>query len=327
MTYSNQGGTTNTNPVILDSNGEANVWIDPSLTYKFVLKDASDVTQWTVDQVSGAGGGGAIGGWSSTVQYSSGDIVGDSSSGGILYVSLTDNNLDNPLTDVSHWRIYEGKLRSVSTNSALVLSDNLVLSDSTGAALTHTLPAAASTPIGKSITVKDVGTGGHQTSVKGAGSDLIDTANIYPNTLNQGDSMTFQNVGSRWVRLGVGSQQARSPITFDVVGIFYSSFVKDDVLIYRVNGNIALTAAYLLVKKAGVSGSVVVDVEYKRGAGAWTTIFSSTISAAYSSGDNSLTQGTLAVQNLLAGDLLRLNIDGVQASMEDFSVYLENANA
>jgi microcystin-dependent protein len=54
-TYTDQaGGTPNANPVILDSNGEASVWLDPSLSYKFVLKNSSDVTQWTVDSVVGA---------------------------------------------------------------------------------------------------------------------------------------------------------------------------------------------------------------------------------------------------------------------------------
>ncbi|MFZ9959259.1 MAG: tail fiber domain-containing protein [Candidatus Limnocylindrus sp.] len=44
-------GTPNTNPVILDSRGEANVWLgtDP---YKFVLKTSADVTIWTVDNVA-----------------------------------------------------------------------------------------------------------------------------------------------------------------------------------------------------------------------------------------------------------------------------------
>jgi microcystin-dependent protein len=47
------GGTPNANPVVLDANGEAAVWADPSLSYKFVLKNSSDVTQWTVDNVVG----------------------------------------------------------------------------------------------------------------------------------------------------------------------------------------------------------------------------------------------------------------------------------
>jgi hypothetical protein len=50
-TYSDRSGTANTNPVILDSNGYADVWIDSGY-YKFVLKDSSDNTIWTKDQIS-----------------------------------------------------------------------------------------------------------------------------------------------------------------------------------------------------------------------------------------------------------------------------------
>lgn len=53
-TYTDQSmGTPNTNPVILDVNGEADVWIDQALAYKFVLEDASGDVLWTVDNVVG----------------------------------------------------------------------------------------------------------------------------------------------------------------------------------------------------------------------------------------------------------------------------------
>lgn len=42
----------NTNPVILDSAGQANVWLADTTTYKYVLKTAADVTLFTVDYVS-----------------------------------------------------------------------------------------------------------------------------------------------------------------------------------------------------------------------------------------------------------------------------------
>lgn len=53
-TYTDQGaGSTNANPVILDLNGQANVWLNPSLSYRFDLYDSSNVLQWSVDDVIG----------------------------------------------------------------------------------------------------------------------------------------------------------------------------------------------------------------------------------------------------------------------------------
>lgn len=44
--------TPNTNPVILDSRGECNLWFTTAASYKVVLKDADDVLQWTVDNIT-----------------------------------------------------------------------------------------------------------------------------------------------------------------------------------------------------------------------------------------------------------------------------------
>jgi hypothetical protein len=47
----NTAGTPNTNPIILNSRGEANVWILPNVGYKFQLEDATSNIIWTVDQI------------------------------------------------------------------------------------------------------------------------------------------------------------------------------------------------------------------------------------------------------------------------------------
>jgi hypothetical protein len=50
-TYTDDTGLfANTNPVILDSRGEASVWLGPS-RYTFVLKDSNDNLIWTADGV------------------------------------------------------------------------------------------------------------------------------------------------------------------------------------------------------------------------------------------------------------------------------------
>ena len=45
-------GTANTNPIILDSYGQANIWLLSTVSYKFVVKTATDVLLYTVDNIS-----------------------------------------------------------------------------------------------------------------------------------------------------------------------------------------------------------------------------------------------------------------------------------
>jgi len=52
-TYTDASGATpNTNPVILDSRGECNLWFSNATSYKVVLKSATDALQWTVDNIA-----------------------------------------------------------------------------------------------------------------------------------------------------------------------------------------------------------------------------------------------------------------------------------
>lgn len=51
---SSTAGVSNSNPVILDSAGRANIWLGSS-SYKIVLKTSADVTIWTVDNVNAGG--------------------------------------------------------------------------------------------------------------------------------------------------------------------------------------------------------------------------------------------------------------------------------
>lgn len=51
-TYTTRAGdVANANPVVLNAQGEADIWGTDGLSYKLVLKDSAGVTQWTVDNV------------------------------------------------------------------------------------------------------------------------------------------------------------------------------------------------------------------------------------------------------------------------------------
>jgi hypothetical protein len=62
VTYSNKDGTENTNPIVLDAAGKADIWLADNGNYKFVIKDADDVDVETIDDITypttGGGGGG-----------------------------------------------------------------------------------------------------------------------------------------------------------------------------------------------------------------------------------------------------------------------------
>jgi hypothetical protein len=51
VTYSDVAGTPNTNPVILDLRGEADVWLEDGVAYKFVVTDSADAVIWTADNI------------------------------------------------------------------------------------------------------------------------------------------------------------------------------------------------------------------------------------------------------------------------------------
>lgn len=51
-TYTTRAGSVaNANPVVLDADGEADVWTTPGVDYKFELRNSAGVVQWTVDNV------------------------------------------------------------------------------------------------------------------------------------------------------------------------------------------------------------------------------------------------------------------------------------
>ncbi|MEY4346328.1 MAG: Rhodoferax phage [Pseudomonadota bacterium] len=68
-TYSDAAGTTpNTNPVILDSRGEASIFFGGN-SYKLVLKDSADATIWTQDNLTADGAALAASGGSALVGF------------------------------------------------------------------------------------------------------------------------------------------------------------------------------------------------------------------------------------------------------------------
>lgn len=113
------------------------------------------------------------------------------------------------------------------------------------------------------------------------------------------------------------------PYSFEVLGTTGQSLVMDGLMHVRVPFNITLLGARLLILTAGSAGTTTIDLEYKRGVAAFASILSAPISATSASGSFYLASGSLAVSSLLAGDIVRLNVDAVQTQGKDFIVLLE----
>lgn len=91
----------------------------------------------------------------------------------------------------------------------------------------------------------------------------------------------------------------------------------------RLFNNITLVSGRIFVFVAGASGTVEIDVQYKRGGASFTSIFSVRPSVAFGAGDYALSSnGVLSVTDLDAGDILRLDLVTSQTDLEEFDVYL-----
>lgn len=134
--------------------------------------------------------------WDSGTTYYTGNIVQDGS--GNLYYSLTNSNTGNALTSVTNWAVQGNNFRTVTASSVAVsATDNVIRSNSTSGNILIIFPSVSLMPVGKKVTIKDVGTGGFHTTVESL-TDPIDGNLVYSSVLNQYDSLTVFNNGVSW---------------------------------------------------------------------------------------------------------------------------------
>lgn len=100
---------------------------------------------------------------------------------------------------------------------------------------------------------------------------------------------------------------------FVLNGPYWVDGAQNEVLFIKLQEARKLLGVELTILKAG-TGTVSVDLKYKRGAGSWTTILIAPISHDHSDGDYSGALGTISVSDFLAGDLIRLDLTGVPSS-------------
>lgn len=105
------------------------------------------------------------------------------------------------------------------------------------------------------------------------------------------------------------------PLTFQIEGNAAPFIAVTGVAYMRVWGSITLTGGFLWVIDAGSAGTMDVDVQLSHSGGSFATIFSARPTVAFGAGNFAISSnGVLSTTALVAGDVLRLDINTVQAS-------------
>lgn len=137
------------------------------------------------------------------------------------------------------------------------------------------------------------------------------------------DETWFNIINTELVALDavVDLLKTNSVIPFEISGPIDAQGTFTGVLYVRLSEAITIQSAVLAMLTAGSAGSIQADVLFKRGAGAWTSLFTTKPAIPYTAGDLATsatgTGATAAVLDsgvveLEAGDYLRLDLTAVQ---------------
>lgn len=146
----------------------------------------------------------------------------------------------------------------------------------------------------------------------------------------------FESLDSRVTSLEGGGNTVYPPIimslngTYGEPGDFDVTLHGTGVLKTTLNFPITVTGVRLLIDKAGTSGTTEIDLKFKRGAGTYTSIFSTRPSVVYSAGDDSISTNavvSMGYNTLAAGDILRLDVTAVQNRAETLTVRIDYVKA
>lgn len=158
----------NTNPIILDANGECDVWINSGY-FKFILKDSTDVIQWTKDQVS----------------LASEAALASAFWRDVVYISTT----DSPFAITS---AHNGKLISVDSTAGAVAIN---LPEISGLVLPYNVGVKVNTLVG-AVTITRFGTD----TIEGSATKVLSSLNAGAQLIADIDKSPDQ-----WTTLDIGT--------------------------------------------------------------------------------------------------------------------------
>lgn len=115
------------------------------------------------------------------------------------------------------------------------------------------------------------------------------------------------------------------PIIFRVNGL-YESAVGQRIVKTTANFNLAITGVRLIIDTAGTSGTTEVNLLYKRGAGAYTSVLTTRPSVAFGAGNDAVSSNTVlnpGEVNIQTGDILAIDLTSVQTNGRSFMVRVD----
>lgn len=138
----------------------------------------------------------------------------------------------------------------------------------------------------------------------------------------------FDDHESRLLSIEGGAGTTYPSIVFRVNGPYYHGWSGTITGLVKsaVNFSITITGVRLIIDTAGSSGTTEIDVKFKRGGGSWTSILSTKPTVAFGAGDDATSSNGVvdaANNDLLAGDLLRLDLTSVQTGGSGFTVRID----
>ena len=125
----------------------------------------------------------------------------------------------------------------------------------------------------------------------------------------------LSELDERTTSLEGGSNTVYPPITLRINGNYASAPLNAQTLLTTINFNLTLTGVFLICENAGSSGDTEIDIQFKRGVGAWTSVFNTKPKVNHADGALAISSNgilNLSLVNLLAGDFLRLLLTAKQ---------------
>lgn len=136
----------------------------------------------------------------------------------------------------------------------------------------------------------------------------------------------FEDHESRLQSLEGGSATTYPPLIMRVNG-FYGLYGATNALIKTTtNFPITITGVRVLIDQAGSSGTTEIDLKVKSGVGAFTSILLTKPSVNFSAGNDAISSNAVldaTKVDLLAGDIIQLDLTSVQTAGDGFLVRID----